>query len=233
MTEITAELRKRTETILSLEKRMEAEVNAIIRTSKERSSKTSQEIEQIVACIKNEHAKLEEKRKNADVELKNIQAEIDQKKQQYNMSIQENDETKTKEIETELIKLEETERALSLRINAFAEISGCDNEKTENLFRKLYSYYVSEKETAGERSHTISDIKKKLDGIADNIKVFNKNLDQCDSTYKEYHIIHPAKIVHAYEMIYGKIIQPKGRSYSDLDKLDIINKVMTGEKGNE
>ena len=99
----------------------------------------------IISSIKGEREKLTQKQRNTETELKRICTQISLKKQQYNKSMQDSDEEKTRKTERELLELTEQEHILALRKDTLSEITGCDNDSTRKLFDELYTLYTKTK----------------------------------------------------------------------------------------
>ncbi len=195
--------------------------------------------EEIISNIKGERKKLVKKQEETEAELKRIRIKIELKKQQYNKSIQEANEEKTKEIEKELLEMTGQENVLALRQETFSKIVGCDNESTRKSFNELYNLYFDTKKEEGkihahykEILEELENLKKTLEKEIEEIKHINiiYHMDAsnggANSDYAKY------DVVKAYEMIYGELKQPDLHTFWDVgEKMRVIYKAMAKRQG--
>lgn len=197
--------------------------------------------EKIISSIKDEREKLVKKQKDTEAELKRIRIQINLKKQQYNKSMQETDEEKTKEIEKELLEMTGQENVLALREDTFSKIVGCDNESTRKLFTELYNLYI---DTKKEEEKIHEHYKKILEELKSLKKTLEKEIKEIEHVNDIYYMsslysnieCNYAKndVVKAFEIIYGEIKQPEKSMFWSGDtqeKMHVISEAMAKRQG--
>lgn len=190
---------------------------------------------EIIAGIKSEKENLERKQKETETELGKIRTKIDIKKQQYNKSMQELNEEKTKKLECEIMELAEQERILTLRHDAYGKIDGCDNERTNKLFLQLYALYKTAEKEEREVRENYEDVLKELENLKEPLEKAIKEIGRLNAIYDTYSTYNSLvadykkrEVVAMFEIMHGKINLPKDSSPWDSvnDKLRFISKVM-------
>lgn len=190
---------------------------------------------EIIVGIKSEKKSLEKKQKETEIELGKIRTEIDAKKQQYNKSMQELNEETSKKLECEIMELAEQERILTLRHDVYGKINGCNNERTQELFTRLYVLYRTAEKEEKEIRENYKDVLKELENLKEQLEKVIKEIERLNNEY-DTDSIHNGivedykkrEIINMYEVIHGKInLSRDDFVYSPTrSKLRVINKVM-------
>jgi len=193
---------------------------------------------EIISSIKSEREKLVKKQADTEAELKRTHIQINLKKQQYNKSMQESDEEKTKGIERELLELTGQENVLALRKDAFSKIDGCDNEHTKESFNRLYNLYIGTKENEGkihkhykEILEELESLKKTLEKEVEEIEHINRLYDMENYGSSIEHTYTKNDVVEAFEIIHGKIKVPREDTWNVHVKMRAVNEFMAKRQG--